>query len=62
MYVRAREPFVVELDGVPTVFNPEQIINDDHIAFKRYPDRFVPATPDVEEATNVPGQKRSTHR
>lgn len=60
-YVRAKEPFAVELDGYNQVISPETIMRDSDPTVKKYPDRFEPAEV-VEDATANPGEKRGQRR
>lgn len=55
--MRAREPFVVEVDGVAEVYNPDRIVRSTDRVVRDHPERFVPADM-IEEATATPGERR----
>jgi hypothetical protein len=60
---RAKEPCVIRLDEIDTVFNPDRIVPDNHPAVKAHPSLFVDAKPwevdRVEQATAGPGERRN---
>lgn len=68
--VTATESFSTDIDGVPTTVAGGSLWEDDAEVVKRYPDFFKApeaperiteaASPDVEQATRAPGEKRAT--
>lgn len=59
-FVRPREAFTGDYDGVPFVANPSEIFADDHPLVKRHPDKFMPVMERgaVATMTAAPGEKR----
>lgn len=61
------EPFAVEWDGFPQVFNPGRVFEPKHPLVKAYPSRFKTVEPQpmdrvgagIEQATAEPGELRN---
>lgn len=62
-HVHPEQPFAVEWDGIPQVFNPGRIFEPAHPLVKAYPDRFVAVEPlpqdRIEQMTAEPGELRN---
>lgn len=62
-HVTPVEPFAVEWDGIPQVFNPGRIFEPKHPLVSAFPDRFKPVEPEsydrVEQMTAAPGERRN---
>lgn len=67
--VTAKESFSTDIDGVPVTVSAGTLWEDDAEVVSRYPDKFEAPeapdriassqSPDVEQATAAPGEKRS---
>lgn len=66
MLVRAIEAFMTDVNGMPVVVSPDDVMEDSEPIVRRYAHLFRPVSPTrglaVEQATAAPGELRGGMR